>query len=126
MNLYTSYFDNPKPVPYPVAISLDVPSGFRGRRYSKLAPTPDLEDAYKRKDINEDRYVDLFLELLQSRRLTPDNVIQDLPYSCTLMCKEKPYQFCHRHIVAKWIYEGTGIEVVEYGVAFLRGGLGIT
>lgn len=126
MKIYTSYYDNPKPAPYPVAISLHVPAGFRGRRYQKLAPTQDLEDAYYRKDIKEDQYVRLFLELLESRRLTPDTVIEDLPYSCTLMCQEKPYQFCHRHIVAKWLYEGTGIEVVEYGVSFLRGGIGIT
>ena len=126
MKIYTSYYSFTKPVPFPVAISTDIPSGFRGRRYTKLAPTPELEDAYCRKEINEDRYVMLYLELLQGRRLTPDTVIQDLPYSCTLMCREKPFQFCHRHIVAKWIYEGTGIEVVEYGVSFLKGGLGIT
>ena len=31
-----------------------------------------------------------------------------------LVCYEKPSDFCHRHLVAKWINENTNIEVREY------------
>lgn len=33
-----------------------------------------------------------------------------------LCCYEKPGDFCHRHILAKWITDNTGIEVKEFGV----------
>ena len=33
-----------------------------------------------------------------------------------LCCYEKPGDFCHRHILAKWITENTGIEITEFGV----------
>ena len=33
-----------------------------------------------------------------------------------LCCYEKPEDFCHRHILAKWLTENTGIEITEFGV----------
>lgn len=33
-----------------------------------------------------------------------------------LCCYEKPGDFCHRHILAKWLTEKTGIEITEFGV----------
>lgn len=34
-----------------------------------------------------------------------------------LCCYEKPGDFCHRHILAKWLTENTGIEITEFGEA---------
>lgn len=34
-----------------------------------------------------------------------------------LCCFEKPDDFCHRHILAQWLTEQTGIEIKEYGVS---------
>ena len=108
-----------------MAISLQTPEGFRGELFPELAPTPDLEKAYQGGRIDEDRYITIYLDLLQERRLTPDSVLRRLPFTCTLMCWEKPYQFCHRHVAAKWICDRTGITVREYGTRFIRGGLGV-
>lgn len=33
-----------------------------------------------------------------------------------LCCYEKPGDFCHRHILARWITENTGIEITEFGM----------
>lgn len=33
-----------------------------------------------------------------------------------LCCYEKPGDFCHRHILAKWLTENTGIKITEFGV----------
>lgn len=32
-----------------------------------------------------------------------------------LCCYEKPGDFCHRHILAKWLTGKTGIEITEFG-----------
>lgn len=34
-----------------------------------------------------------------------------------LLCYEKPGDFCHRHILAEWLKEKEGIDVVEYDFA---------
>jgi len=125
MVIFTSYYGTRRAVPSPVAISLKVPEDFRGEQFPELAPTAELEAAYATGKIDEDRYIFLYRRLLEERRLTPDNIVRRLPFTCTLMCWEKPYQFCHRHIAAKWIYDHTGILVREYGRHFIRGGLGI-
>ncbi len=125
MNIFTSYYGAPQRVPGPVAISLKIPDGFRGELFPDLAPTAALEEAYRSGRIDEDRYIAIYLDLLKERRLTPDAVLRRLPFTCTLMCWEKPYQFCHRHVVAKWLRDHAGVEVREYGTRFIKGGLGV-
>ena len=125
MTLYTSHYDNYGKAPTPIAISVGVPKFFEGRIYARLAPTWKLENAYQNGEIDEQAYTDAYLRLLAQRSLTPASVIRDLPFHATLMCWEKPYRFCHRHIVAKWIQRATGIVIKEYGTRFIGGGLGI-
>ena len=31
----------------------------------------------------------------------------------TLLCFEKRFEFCHRHIVAKWLSEANGVQITE-------------
>ena len=125
MKILTSHFSRHREVPFPVAISRLVPPDFQGSLYSKLAPTRELEEGYYKGRIDSATYVREYLKLLESRELTPGTVIRELPFSCTLLCWEKPYEFCHRHIVARWIQHATGIEVREYGSRFIKPGLGI-
>ncbi len=125
MIIYTSHYAELDDVPSPVAISVEIPKTFQGKVFAKLMPTRVLESTYKAGEINEEDYTQTYLRLLENRGLTPADVVQHLPFRCTLMCWEKPYQFCHRHVVAKWIHEGTGIIVKEYGSRFIGGGLGI-
>lgn len=53
-------------------------------------------------------------------RLNPREFIQTLQRYDTgngiaLCCYEKPDDFCHRHFLAEWIIEKTGLEVKEFG-----------
>ena len=34
-----------------------------------------------------------------------------------LCCYEKPGDFCHRHLVAKWMNEKLGVQIEEFGVS---------
>ena len=38
-----------------------------------------------------------------------------------LLCYETPEKFCHRHIVAKWLSDGIGLEVKEASVENIKG-----
>jgi len=51
--------------------------------------------------------------------LNADDVIRDIERisngsDVALCCYEKPMDFCHRHILAKWLTKQTGIEVKEF------------
>ncbi|MGB5987932.1 MAG: hypothetical protein WBG37_21690 [Desulfobacterales bacterium] len=126
MKIQTSFFQRQKEVPFPVAISRLVPPDFRGTLYRKLAPTRELEEGLYKGRIDSELYVREYLKLLESRNLSPDIVVRELPFNCTLLCWERPYEFCHRHVVARWILNATGIEVKEYGSRFIKPGLGIS
>lgn len=45
-------------------------------------------------------------------RLVPEEVVLSLE-SCVMVCYEKPGDFCHRHIVSRWLKETTGTVVNE-------------
>ena len=126
MKILTSFFQRQKEVPFPVAISRVVPPGFRGSLYRKLAPTRELEEGFYKGRIDSDLYIREYLKLLENRNLSPDVVVRELPFACTLLCWERPYEFCHRHVVARWIETATGIQVKEYGSRFIKPGLGIS
>ena len=124
--VYTSYFVRQKKVPFPIAISRIVPPNFHGTTYTQLAPTRELEEGYYNGRIDSELYTREYYRLLANRSLTPTLVLRQLPFTATLLCWEKPYEFCHRHLVAQWIGNAVGIEVKEFGVRFIKPGLGIT
>jgi len=66
--------------------------------------------------ITEDEYTYQYLDILKARELDPLKIVSELGDGAVMLCYESPKDFCHRHIVATWIQENTGIEVVELGV----------
>lgn len=106
--IYTSYFAGLRYLPesiVPIAISRGVPDWFEGERYSKLAPSWELVQDYKRTG-NTHFYAIRYGSAL--RKLDIHEVIADLNEisegrSFALICFEKPSNFCHRHIVADWL-----------------------
>ena len=82
-----------------------------------LNPTIDMIDlAHEgRYEEYEERYRSEILS-----RLNPHEVVKDLHAlygrKVALLCFEAAGKFCHRHIVAKWIEENTGISVDELEV----------
>jgi len=113
MKLYTSYYARDAKHPNAVSISASAPNYFTGRRMPELAPSWDLLNAYKEGKISADEYTVWYFQLLEHRKLDPHKVVEALGDGAVIMCYEVPGAFCHRKLVAKWISDLTGIEVVE-------------
>ena len=45
--------------------------------------------------------------------LDPYQVFKELGENSVLLCYEKPGQFCHRHLVAKWLMDNLNIKILE-------------
>lgn len=112
---YTSYYGNLKKLGkiIPIGISRSVPRFVQVKRCMALAPSWELMKA------PEEEYEPLYKELLS--RLNPFQVLEQIermadrkPFA--LLCYEKPNEFCHRHLVAKWLEDSTGIQICEFGV----------
>ena len=78
-----------------------------------LAPTGDMLNAYKKKEITWDGYEQEFKSLIKKRKietkLTPD-LLQE---SCFLCSEAKPHH-CHRRIVAEYLSDKfTEVKIVH-------------
>ncbi len=98
-----------------ISIALSTPKWFSGRQYKELNPSWNLLKGYKNDTISQEEYVQVYNEQLS--KLDPKQVYQDLHYwvdeEPVLLCYEKSGQFCHRHLVAKWLEENLNIEIKE-------------
>lgn len=109
--LYTSYFANIKKLPnniIPISISLKSPKWYKGFEYKKLAPSYNILVNYKT-DYDEVKYIERFNDEILSK-LDASQVISELnrfaggsDKNIVLLCYETPLEFCHRHLVAKWL-----------------------
>ncbi len=82
------------------------------RIYKPLCPGWKLVHQFKDGMITLDEYGHLYHEEILSR-LDPSKVYADLGEDAILLCWEKPGVFCHRRIVAKWLYDNLHIKVSE-------------
>lgn len=104
-----------------IGISVGSPRGMPAgyKLYRALAPTRDMLkmpiETYRPKFFND---------ILG--KLDPDQVLKDLEAKsedglAVLLCFEKPpftdINFCHRHMVADWLKDMRGIEVLEWSGA---------
>lgn len=115
IRIYTGNFANVKKYTavglFPISISLSS-RYFSGLLYRKLNP-----DFSYLNDI-ESEYIPKFKEKLKN--LSAKIVVKELEeLSCgkdiVLLCHEKAGEFCHRRLVADWLNQELGIEVVELG-----------
>lgn len=109
--MHTSYYAKSAKHPNAVSIAGQTPAFYTGRQYKKLAPKYDFFMQYK-KDGDEEAYTKKFYEEVLNK-LDPVKVLQELGAHAILLCYETPEKFCHRHLVAKWLSEKTGIEITE-------------
>lgn len=72
-----------------------------------FAPTKEILDAYKKKEIDWNEYVNRFSKLIIERKI--ENEIQDeeLDNAC-LLCSEPTPEHCHRRLVAEYLKEKFG------------------
>jgi hypothetical protein len=92
--------------PNAVGISQGVPKWFQGRIYKKVAPPWSIIRW------PESRYTPAYMEILS--KLDPQQVYEALDENSILLCYEKPGEFCHRRLLAKWLEDSLGIEVPEF------------
>lgn len=126
--IYTSYFAKLRSMPeniVSISICAKVPVWYKGLQYKKLAPKYDFFMRWK-ENHDDEYYIKCFKEQVTDK-LNAVQVIRDLNElvadlepkdgSCdvVLVCYEKPSDFCHRHLVAKWLNEN-GFVCKEWGV----------
>ena len=114
MKIYTSYFANMKEIHSQGLISIAIvafePKFYTGLSYKLLAPKPEFLK------MEQNQYKQSFAEMLNL--INPDQALKDL-YSIgggndiALVCYESPEKFCHRHLVAKWLMDKTGLTIEE-------------
>jgi len=82
------------------------------RQYSKLCPGWTLVKDYKKKRISSQNYVEIYREDILDK-LDPEKVYNDLGENAVILCWEKPGRFCHRRLIADWLYDRLQIRVNE-------------
>ena len=113
----TSYFFSNKLSQNDILVSIaglspeDFRKKFPGYRvYKPLIPPKQLVLDYKSNKISVQEYTRIYKEQLNN--LDPFKVYDEL-FNAILLCWEKPGRFCHRRLVADWIYYNTGHKVSE-------------
>jgi uncharacterized protein (DUF488 family) len=68
----------------------------------ELAPTADILDAYRKKDIDWPEYARRYVSLLSSRKVEERLSSLDLDHVC-LLCSEATPDHCHRRLAAEYL-----------------------
>lgn len=67
-----------------------------------LAPTKEILDAYKKKQIDWDEYVRRFRKLIIERKIEKKITAEELDHACFL-CSEPTPEKCHRRLVSEYL-----------------------
>lgn len=120
MKIYTSYFGNAKKLQEAnvemVNIARYKPRYFSGFSLLYAAPLSFM----LKEDMTEEQYVEHYNNLVL-KPLNIEVLLKTLraiggDKDVALCCYEKPGQFCHRHLLAKWLNEKAGLDIKEFGV----------
>ena len=120
MKIYTSYFANLKNLEkddiVPIGICCYPPKWFKGPNLRAIAPSPDILEKCKSSHAEyEKRYRTEVLSLFKDANILLERIsFLSGGKDAALCCYEKPSDFCHRHILAKWLEGQTGIKVEEF------------
>lgn len=113
--IYTSYFSSRKYKPEDGVSIARYSKFWHGATFELLAPSDDILWWWKHLLPEEQKESQQYYEYLYREqilnKLNPQEVAMILEGK-TLLCFEKSEDFCHRHIVAKWLRE-TGFECEE-------------
>ena len=121
-NLFTGYFAQIKKYINRDLVGVSIcgkpPIFYKGLEYKTLAPKYSFFIKYKNGEIGENEYTSEYYKLVLNN-LDPKKVLEELDELTqharyvVLLCYEKPDDFCHRHIVSKWLTENTDLNVEE-------------
>lgn len=121
MNIYTSYFANLRNIDLhkfkPISIARWQPSWLSNMLVVyALAPSTDLLKRTKAGQVTNEQYATEFSKQLStSQPHAIYKLLEDIANGkdIVLLCYERPTEFCHRHIVAKWLSDNLHINVSE-------------
>ena len=107
----TSYFGNLKDLKGEKVISIarGNPKWYFGETFIELAPTWNMI-----KNMSEEEYIEAYNRKLD--KLDAGFIYNILGENSILLCWERPDDFCHRRLVAKWFENELGIVVPEFGI----------
>lgn len=74
------------------------------RHIPQLAPTKDILNAYKKKEITWEAYENAFLNLMAKRNIEKQLGPEELDGGCLLCSEARPHQ-CHRRLVVEYLNE---------------------
>lgn len=116
MAITTSYFANLKHITNPLSICCRPPVWYKGNSYLELSPHPLSVFGYKGGKITKEEftveYQELILDGLNAKRVYK-YLTNTYGKDVTLICYERPGDFCHRRLAADWFTSKLGIEVLE-------------
>lgn len=119
MKIYTSYFAKLRSLPeniVPISICGKAPDWYTGLQYKKLAPKYGFFMEWKKTHDNN-YYIEHFdsevLDTLDAKTVYEELSKMSDGKDIALICYEKPTDFCHRHLAAKWLTKN-GIPCEEY------------
>ena len=119
MRIYTSYFANYRRLNAAgikiICVAIGRPKFLQAPQMLNVAPTRYMVSG----PCGREEYLKLYDQILA--RQNAHQVVKQIEMfsgggDVALCCYEKPGDFCHRHILAKWITDNTGIEVNEFGL----------
>ena len=117
--IYTSYFAQLRNLPediIPISICGKAPDWYKGIQFKELAPKYDFFIKWKQTHDNN-YYIEHFQKEVLDELNIGDILIELYTLSddkdIALICYEKPTDFCHRHLVAKWFNENR-VECEEW------------
>ena len=95
-----------------ISICLYPPLDWTGAQFLSLAPSRSIFFAKKAGEIDEKEYEKRYKKEILSK-LNPKDIYEQLQKN-VLLCWEPQNQFCHRHIISKWIKSELNIEIPEW------------
>ena len=117
--MFTSYFAN-RSVVNPISIAAKPPFWFRGRlSFIDLSPPLPLLDLWHTGTLTWDDYTHAFHESVLADLdpiVTYGELVHEYGNDLTLCCYESPGILpfrCHRRLVANWLSEATGFQILE-------------
>lgn len=120
MKIYTSYFGNAKRLVREDIVIINI-ARFKPRFVNCISLLEVAPTVYMVKgDITREQYISLY-ESNVLRKLNIEEFINKIKVlsgekDVALCCYEKPDDFCHRHLLSKWIKEKSGYDIQEFGI----------
>lgn len=88
-------------------------SGIEYKVEELLAPTADMLDAYRKKEMSWSEYENRYLALLDARKIEKRMDLSSLSNGC-LLCSEATPDHCHRRLAADYLSQAiTELEIVH-------------